>query len=158
MVRACWCLPSSKYAQCTCYIFSCTMSNAHWAYKFLVEQSWFVLLVLLPDMMQWHPPPSYPMKTAFHPSNIFWKEIMQVCHKKYWYQILNGRFVLSAEQIFLKLDSSPLVLDILFVLHATWYGRKWSGSLPGPSYLLMKSANSVKSRKWQPRLRERVIQ
>ena len=28
----------------------------------------------------------------------------------------------------------------------------------GPSYLLMKSANSVKSRKWQPHLGERVIQ
>ena len=50
------------------------------------------------------------------PSNIFWKEVMQVCREKtIGVTFKMGVLSFRPEQIFLKSDSCPLVLDILFV-------------------------------------------
>ena len=56
------------------------------------------------------------------------------------------------------IDSSPHCLGHSFRALVLCMQLDMAESGVGPSYLLMKSANSVKSRKWQPRLRERVIQ
>ena len=69
--------------------------------------------------------------------DLLWK-----CHTKNW------RFLKTA-WMFLIWEFSPIFGAL--VVHRTWYRMEQRGSLP--PYLLMKSANSVKSRKLQPRLK-----